>query len=107
MPTYEFINSETGEYIERFMSMSAKDEFLKENPHIHQTMTQAPATVSGVSTSKQNRVPDGFKEVLSRISEANRGSAVAEKHGRKGIKEAKTAQIVQKHVERVNKRMVK
>lgn len=104
MPTYEFINTETDEYFEKFMSFSARDEFLKENPHIQQTMTKAPGIVSGVSTSTQNRVPDGFKEVLSKISENNRGSAVAEKHGRKGIKEAKTAQVVQKHIDRVAKR---
>ncbi len=107
MPTYEFRDKDTGEIHEKFMSFGAKDQYLIDNPHLEQTMTQAPGIVSGVSTSKQNRVPDGFKEVLSRISEANRGSAVAEKHGKKGIKEAKTAQVVQKHVERVTKRLAK
>jgi hypothetical protein len=57
----------------------------------------APAIVSGVSTSKQNRVPDGFKEVLSKISEAHPASAVADKHGRKSIKQARTEQVIKKH----------
>ena len=98
MPTYEFINKETGEHFEMFMGISAKEEYLKKNPHIHQTMTVAPATVSGISGSGQNKVPTGFNEVLSKVAEAHPTSAVADKHGRKGIKEAKTAQIVKKHL---------
>jgi hypothetical protein len=104
VPTYEFINTETGEHFERFMGMSAKEEFLKENPHIHQTMTQAPGLVSGVSTSKQNRVPDGFKEVLAKVAEAHPGSKINDRYHKKSIKEAKTAQVVQKHVDRITKR---
>ena len=98
LPTYEFINTETGEHFEQFMGMSAKEEFLKENPHIHQTMTQAPAMVSGVSGSKTTKVPTGFNEVLSKVAEAHPTSVVAERHGRRDIKQAKTAQIVKKHL---------
>ena len=43
-------------------------------------------------------VYDKFNEVLSKVAEAHPTSAVADKHGRKGIKEAKTAQIVKKHL---------
>ena len=98
MPTYEFINTETGEHFEKFMGISAKEEYLKENPHIHQTMTQAPAMVSGISGSGQNKVPTGFGEVLSKVAEKHPTSVVAERYGRKGIKEAKTNQIVKKHL---------
>jgi hypothetical protein len=45
-------------------------------------------------------VPDGFKEVLSKVSEAHPGSALAQKHTRKTIKQARTEQVVKKHVER-------
>jgi hypothetical protein len=71
---------------------------MVENPHI-QPIIHAPALVSGVSTS--NRVPDGFKEVLSKVAEAHPSSTVAERYGKKTIKEAKTDQVVKKHVERV------
>lgn len=101
MPTYDFRDTNTGEVFEKFMSMSAKDEYLKENPHIQQTMTVAPSVVSGVSTSTQYRVPDGFKEVLSKVAEAHPTSQVADKHGRKSIKQAKTDQIVKKHVQKI------
>ena len=96
MPTYNFLNIDTGEEFESFMKISEREEYLKSNPNIQSVMT-APAIVSGVSTSKQNRVPDGFKEVLSKISEAHPASAVADKHGRKSIKQARTEQVIKKH----------
>lgn len=100
MPTYNFINTETGEEFESFMRISEREEYLITNPHIQPVMT-APAIVSGVSSSTQNRVPDGFKEVLSKVAEAHRGSDFANKHLRKSIKEVKTEQVVKKHVERI------
>ena len=96
MPTYNFLNNETGEEFEAFMKFSEREEYLKTNPQIQTVMT-APAIVSGVSTSKQNRVPDGFKEVLSKISESHPASAVADKHGRKSIKQARTEHVIKKH----------
>jgi len=96
MPTYNFLNNETGEEFEAFMKISEREEYLKTNPQIQSVMT-APAIVSGVSTSKQNRVPDGFKEVLSKISEGHPASAVADKHERKSIKQARTEQVIKKH----------
>lgn len=97
MPTYEFLNTETGEEFEVLMKISEREEYLKNNPHI-QPILSAPALVTGVSTSKQNRVPDGFKEVLSKVAEAHPTSEVAKRHGRKGIKASKTEQIVKKHL---------
>ena len=104
MPTYLFRDTNTGEIHERLMSMAAREDYLKENPHIV-TIIQAPMLVSGVSTSnsKQNKVPDGFKEVLSKVAEAHPTSSVAEKHGRKSIKDVKTREIVKKHVDKITK----
>ena len=97
MPTYNFLNNETGEEFEAFMKFSEREEYMKSNPHI-QSVMNAPAIVTGVSTSKQNRVPDGFKEVLSKISEAHPASDLADKHSKKSIKQARTEQIVKKHM---------
>lgn len=96
MPTYEFRNVETGEVTEVFMSMSAREQYLLDNPHLQPTMTQAPATVSGVSTGSV-RVDNGFKEVLSKVAEAHPSSAVGQQYGRKDTKAAKTAEIAKKH----------
>lgn len=34
MPTYRFEDTETGEIFEKWMYMSEKDSYLKENPHL-------------------------------------------------------------------------
>ena len=96
MPTYDFLNTETGETFEKFISLSGKDEYLKENPHIQQVHLGAMHIVSGVSIT--GKVPDGFKEVLAKVSENHKGSAVAAKHGKKSMSEIKTKQIVDKHL---------
>jgi len=103
MPTYLFYDTETGEEFESFMKISERESFLKENPHIN-TIISAPSIVSGVTTSKQNRVPDGFKEVLSKISENHRGTELADRYGKNSIKDARTNEVVRKHVEKVTKR---
>lgn len=97
MPTYQFLNTETGEEYEVLMKISEREEYLKNNPHI-QTVISAPALVTGTTASKQNRVPDGFKDVLSKVSEAHPGSSLAKKHLKKSIKQVKTEQIVKKHL---------
>ena len=96
MPTYDFLNTETGETFEKFISLSGKDEYLKENPHIQQVHLGAMHIVSGVSIT--GKIPDGFKEVLAKVSENHKGSAVAAKHGKKTMNEIKTKQIVDKHL---------
>jgi len=59
-------------------------------------MLGATATVSGVSIT--GKVPDGFKEVLAKVSENHKQSSVANRHGKKSIKESQTQQIVNKHL---------
>lgn len=71
MPTYEFRNKDTGEIIEKFMSMSAREQFLADNPHLEQTMTQAPAFAGDHIIVKKD---NGFKEVLQKIHEKTAGS---------------------------------
>jgi len=100
MPTYNFLNTETGESFEAMMKIAEREIFLKENPQI-QSIIMAPNIVSGVSSSKQNRVPDGFKEVLSKVAEAHPTSQVGDRHGRKSIKQVKSEQVVKKHVQKV------
>jgi predicted nucleic acid-binding Zn ribbon protein len=99
MPTYQFLNTETDEEFEVLMKISEREEYLKNNPHI-QPVLSAPALVSGVSTSnsRTGRVPSGFNEVLSKVAEAHPTSKVAQRFGKKSIKQVKTEQIVKKHL---------
>lgn len=71
MPTYEFRNKETGEVTEVFMKMSSKDQYLADNPHLTQTLTQAPAFTGDHVVVKKD---SGFKEVLQKIHEKTPGS---------------------------------
>ena len=96
MPTYDFYNTETGETFEKLLSISAKEEYLKENSHIQQVHLGAMSIVSGVSIT--GKVPDGFKEVLAKVSENHKQSSVANKHGKKSISESQTQRIVDKHL---------
>lgn len=104
MPTYDFIDTSTGEQFERIMSWSAREEYLKENPHL-QPKLSAPNIVSGVSGTKQSRVPDGFKEVLSKIGEKHPNTKIGNEYGDKGIKATRTKEVVRKHVDKIAKRL--
>jgi len=91
MPTYSFIDTNTGEEFDALMKISERDHFLKINPNIQPLLTAA-AIVGGVSI--KDKVPAGFKEVLAKVAESHKSSAVAQSHGKKSIKEVKTQRVV-------------
>lgn len=95
MPTYNFENTETGEITEESMKISERDEFLVNNPQLKSVMLSAPSTVK--ATGDRTKAPNGFKEVLSKVAEANPTSALAGDFGSKDQKSVTTRNIVQKH----------
>lgn len=95
MPQYSFLDNQTGEQFDAFMKISEREEYLSQNPHIQPVVTAA-GIVSGVSLT--GKVPDGFKEVLSKVAENHKTSAVAERHGKKSTKQIKTEQLIKKHI---------
>ena len=96
MPTYKFYDSETKETFEDFLSISTKDELLEKNPHIKQLPTSF-GIVSGVGTI-DGKTDSGFKEVLSKISEAHPDSPLADRYGsNKSMKDIKTKSVVDKY----------
>ena len=101
MPVYRFKDTQTDEVFEMFMKISEKARYLIENPHI-ESYIMAPSIVSGVSVT--NKVPDGFKDVLSKISEQHKGTELADRHGKNSIKEARTNEVVRKHIDKVIKK---
>jgi len=68
MPTYKFLNNDTGEEYENFMSISSLDEYLKTNPHLTQLVNGAPALSSGRGMKKPDQ---GFRDLLKNIKEGN------------------------------------
>jgi hypothetical protein len=67
MPTYDFENTETGEQFEKLISISGKEDYLKENPNIKQIHVKFPASISGKEGSMLKQAGSGWKEVQDRI----------------------------------------
>ena len=95
MPTYTFENTKTGKVFDDFMSMADKETYLEQNPHIKQIINKINI-VAGVS-GRSYRSDQGWKENMSRIAEAHPPSPLAQRYGKKSIKQAKTEQVIQKH----------
>lgn len=92
MPTYTFYDAKSEEYFDKIISMSAREQYLADNPHITQVITEVNI-VAGVGGVRND---SGWNETLSKIAEAHPTSALANKHLSKGSKEAKTAQAVER-----------
>lgn len=74
MPTYTFFNKETGEEWTEFMSISERDELLKNN-NIEQKISIAAIcdpTRVGITSKPDN----GFRDVLKKIKRNFRGSSI-------------------------------
>ena len=96
MPTYTFENTKTGKVYDEYMSISDRETYLEQNPHVKQLITKINI-VSGTGGLKNDQ---GWKEMQSRIAEAHPASPFADKHGKKSIKEIKTKQVIEKHRKR-------
>ena len=98
MPNYDFLNTETGDLEEHFMSYKDLDKFKENNPHLMQQIT-APNIVGG--HGDRVKTDAGFKEVLSKIGEGHPGSKLNQN---KSIKDIKTKEVVKKHIALQNKK---
>ena len=95
MPTYTFFNKRTKKQYTELMSISEMEEYLSKNKHISQVIVpiNIVAGVSGLT----HRNDQGWKENMSRIAEAHPTSPLAERYGKKSIKDIKTRQVLEKH----------
>jgi argonaute-like protein implicated in RNA metabolism and viral defense len=98
MPVYIFKNIDTNEIEEKFLSMSEREQYLKDNKNIKQVPTPVNI-VGGVGSIKTD---NGFNEVLHKISEAHPTSALANRTKRRTGKEVKTQNAINKHRKRQN-----
>jgi len=98
MPTYNFRNTKTGEIIEEFMSISAREDFLKNNPDLESYIESPPLfSYSGTGDLSGKKTDNTWKEVMQKIAEQNPRSPLADKVLRKDTKRVKTDQILEKH----------
>ena len=66
MPTFRFMNNETGEQFDDFLSNSRREELLEKNPHITQVPTPF-AIVSTVATTVAVKLMMGLKKCYKRL----------------------------------------
>ena len=103
MPTYIFKNKKTGIVYEDFMSISDMMK-LKENPNIELVIDRVNIS-SGQGDNIDAKTDDGWKETLSKISEAHPDSELTKQYGRRrSNKDVKVEKIRKKHRDRALKR---
>ena len=101
MPVYTFLNKNTQEEFTEMMTISEMEKYLKNNKHITQVINSINI-VSGVS-GRSYKTDQGWKDNLSRIAEAHPTSALADRYGKKSIKQIKTREVVKKHSKRITR----
>jgi len=99
MPTYTFYNKKTKKEYDDYMSISEMEEFLEKNKHITQVI-KSINIVSGVQ-GVSYKSDQGWKDNLSRIAEAHPKSPLAQRYGKKTIKQSQTENILAKHRKRI------
>jgi len=101
MPTYRFKDHNTGEIWEELMLISEMEKFTKKK-HIEllpPTQMNILSSVGSVDTHTDN----GFKEVLSKVSEAHPESPLARRYGRRSVKDVQISNMRKKHRNRIIK----
>ena len=95
MPTYRFKDHNTGEIWEDLMLISEMEKFIKKK-HIE---LLPPTQMNIVSTTGtvDGKIDNGWKEVMSKISEAHPVSHLAERYGKKSVKDTQVDHIIKKH----------
>ena len=101
MPTYDFINTHTGEEWTEMMSISEMESLTKNNPHIKNALWKtAPAFASDHIMGVGPKVDGGFRERMEQIANSHPGSHLADRYGgvkAKSHKEIKTRNVLKKH----------
>ena len=99
MPTYTFIDNNTGLTYDEFMGMDDREKYLKDNPHISQVPVMF-AYVGDHIMGVGPKVDSGFTERMQQIANSHPGSPLADRYGggkTKSHKEIKTRNVLKKH----------
>jgi len=95
MPTYNFYNLKTKEIFTDLMTISEMEEFIKKK-HIKILPPTQLNIVSSVG-NVDSKTDSGWKEVLSKISEAHPASNLAQQYGKKSVKDTQIDSVIHKH----------
>ena len=95
MPTYNFYNSKTKKTYTDLMTISEMEEFTKKK-HIKLLPPTQLNIVSSVG-NVDSKTDSGWKDVLSKISEAHPKSNLAQQYGKKSVKDTQIDRVIHKH----------
>ena len=95
MPTYRFFNTKTDKEWEELMTISEMEEFTKKK-HIKLLIPTKLNIVSSVG-NVDSKTDSGWKDVLSKISEAHPKSNLAQQYGKKSVKDTQIDRVIDKH----------
>jgi hypothetical protein len=101
MPTYRFYNRKTGLVYEEYMMISEMEKLVKKK-HIELLPPTQMNIVSSVG-SVDSHTDSGFKEVLSKVSEAHPNSPLAKRYGKRSVKDTQIERVRKKHRTRMRK----
>ena len=101
MPTYRFYNRKTGLVYEEYMMISEMEKLVKKK-HIELLPPTQMNIVSSVG-SVDGKTDSGFKEVLSKVSEAHPNSPLARRYGKRSVKDTQIERVRKKHRTRMRK----
>ena len=101
MPTYRFYNKNTKTEFEEYMSIADMEKFTKKK-HI----TLMPPTQMNIVSSTgsvDSKTDSGWKEVMSKVSEAHPSSPLAERYGKKTVRQTQVQAARKKRINRILK----
>ena len=101
MPTYNFKNKKTNEEWQDLMTIAEMEKFVKKK-HIELLPPTQMNIVSSVGTL-DGKTDNGWKETLSKISEAHPASPLANQYGKKSVKDIQISNMRKKHKNRILK----
>ena len=77
------------------MSISEMEEFIKKK-HI-KLLPPTQLNIVSSTGSLDSKTDNGWKEVLSKVSEAHPASNLASQYGKKSVKDTQVDRVIQKH----------
>jgi hypothetical protein len=101
MPTYRFKDHHTGEVWEELMMISEMEEFIKTD-----TIELLPPTQMNIVSSVgsvDSKTDSGWKEVMSKVSEAHPSSPLAERYGKRTVRQTQVQAARKKRINRILK----
>ena len=101
MPTYRFYDKIKDVEFEDYMTISEMEKLVKKK-HIELLPPTQMNIVSSVG-SVDSKTDSGFKEVLSKVSEAHPNSPLASRYGKRSVKDTQIERVRKKHRTRITK----